>query len=749
MADQQITQTVFGDHNIFTGIGDINVVYQLPPVEAEDRRNLLILLRKVKQFWIEGVLEQSVYHEAMIQLGKETRPEMVQHPWEKVLELPDKTSRSLPPDKNIREVFKEAGRALLILGEPGSGKTITLLELAQELISIAENDPTQPIPIVLNLSTWSIQNPSIFDWLVGELSSKYQIPKRFGRPWVGNNRLLLLLDGLDEVDHNQRDRCVKAINEFVEQSGVPGIAVCSRLEEYLALPVYLKLSGAICLQPLTFDQINEYFDKVGSPLAALGALLPNDLILQELAQTPLMLNVMSLAYQDLPIEALSQGEFITVEGRRKNLFDTYIKRMFERKGKADSLYDSNRVIEWLTWLAKRMILHSETIFLMEELQPSWLRTRKQFWVYGLISRLFFGLIIGLAYELISGLISGRITTLIFWLISGLSAGLIIGLFNGLLFILTNESERKTSYAQTVEASIWHWLGTLRRTKLEPNFGLIYGLSYGLSVGIIIGIIVGLNVGWFEGMFVGLIGGWIFGIISGLTNRKESITSDIQTIEALNWSWEGVGDGCTYGMFGGMIVGSIFGFIGGTIFYLSMVFEQGTWGTGMDMILGMIMMIMLPHATGILCGAIGMIIGSIFGGLKSIIIEKKSLPNQGILWSIRNAVFGGLLGGLICGLSVWIILVKMEMLIDGTIFGLSIGILAGLLFYGGLDVIKHYTLRLILWWQGYTPLNYVRFLDYATKLIFLRKVGGGYIFIHRMLLEHFAAMGKEESGKEVT
>ncbi len=74
---------------------------------------------------------------------------------------------------------------------------------------------------------------------------------------------------------------------------------------------------------------------------------------------------------------------------------------------------------------------------------------------------------------------------------------------------------------------------------------------------------------------------------------------------------------------------------------------------------------------------------------------------------------------------------------------------GILVYGGLDVIKHYTLRLILWWKGYAPLNYVRFLDYATKLIFLRKVGGGYIFIHRMLMEHFAAMRKEESGPEVS
>ncbi|MDJ0904037.1 MAG: hypothetical protein QNJ55_35140 [Xenococcus sp. MO_188.B8] len=34
-------------------------------------------------------------------------------------------------------------------------------------------------------------------------------------------------------------------------------------------------------------------------------------------------------------------------------------------------------------------------------------------------------------------------------------------------------------------------------------------------------------------------------------------------------------------------------------------------------------------------------------------------------------------------------------------------------------------------------NYARFLDYASDRIFLQKVGGGYIFIHRLLLEHFA------------
>ncbi|NER99756.1 MAG: hypothetical protein F6J86_39110, partial [Symploca sp. SIO1B1] len=57
---------------------------------------------------------------------------------------------------------------------------------------------------------------------------------------------------------------------------------------------------------------------------------------------------------------------------------------------------------------------------------------------------------------------------------------------------------------------------------------------------------------------------------------------------------------------------------------------------------------------------------------------------------------------------------------------------------GIACMQHLSLRLVLYCNGYIPWNYARFLDYTTRLIFLQKVGGGYIFIHRLLLEHFAA-----------
>ena len=46
-------------------------------------------------------------------------------------------------------------------------------------------------------------------------------------------------------------------------------------------------------------------------------------------------------------------------------------------------------------------------------------------------------------------------------------------------------------------------------------------------------------------------------------------------------------------------------------------------------------------------------------------------------------------------------------------------------------------------MSYIPWNYAHFLDYCHERIFLRNVGGGYIFIHRMLLEHFANMTDED------
>ena len=74
--------------------------------------------------------------------------------------------------------------------------------------------------------------------------------------------------------------------------------------------------------------------------------------LQELAKSPLTLGVMSLAYRDLPTEELTDLSLTTVETRRKHLFDTYLERMFARRGHGSSTYTDEQTKAWLAWLAQ-------------------------------------------------------------------------------------------------------------------------------------------------------------------------------------------------------------------------------------------------------------------------------------------------------------------------------------------------------------------------------------------------------------
>jgi hypothetical protein len=164
--------------------------------------------------------------------------------------------------------------------------------------------------------------------------------------------------------------------------------------------------------------------------------------------------------------------------------------------------------------------------------------------------------------------------------------------------------------------------------------------------------------------------------------------------------------------------------------------------------------------------VGALIGLILGFKKEPEVERKTFPNQGIWRSTLNSAklfaISGTIGGIISALAWWIYHQHPEVIWwiyygnhprDGLIFVLTIGLMVGLLSSlvggdnSGLVSIQHFILRVILWKSDSTPWNYARFLDYATTRIFLQKVGGGYIFIHRLLLEHFALMSQPNNGSD--
>jgi eukaryotic-like serine/threonine-protein kinase len=261
-------------------------------------------LNKVKNFWVKGVLEKSLHEQILITLGMEERPDAIERPYELIVG-DEHQVQELPTGTTIVSVFDGigAGRTLLILGEPGSGKTNSLLQLARELIERAEQDVDCPIPVVFNLSSWTptrrqgkkIVSQSIAEWLVSELKTKYQVSEALATKWVQEQQLLLLLDGLDEVQREHRDACVNALNTF-QQTGTE-MVVCCRVRDYEALTSRLRSEMAIYIRPLTLPQVQTYLHQLGANLSGLNDLMLRDTALQELAQSPLLLNIMAFAYR--------------------------------------------------------------------------------------------------------------------------------------------------------------------------------------------------------------------------------------------------------------------------------------------------------------------------------------------------------------------------------------------------------------------------------------------------------------------
>ena len=153
----------------------------------------------MRTIWITGVLQPSLSHEVLIDLGLAERTAAVVRLLDLLVQRADGADRLLPPETHILDVFDTSDRTLLILGAPGAGKTTLLLELAEELLARATHDPDHPIPVVFLLSSWAARRRPLADWLVDALSEQYGVPRRMGQSWVDADEILPLLDGLDAV----------------------------------------------------------------------------------------------------------------------------------------------------------------------------------------------------------------------------------------------------------------------------------------------------------------------------------------------------------------------------------------------------------------------------------------------------------------------------------------------------------------------------------------------------------------------
>ncbi|MGK7928450.1 MAG: NACHT domain-containing NTPase, partial [Spirulina sp.] len=437
---------------------------------------------------IASRLRQSLHNQIFINLAKESQPQQVKRPWDYEVKVGSKDKEKLSSDTAIIAVFdrSDIGGRLLILGKPGSGKTTTMLDLAKELLERAQ-DPKEPIPVLFGLSSWASKPQSIPEWLVEELKSKYGVHADIGKKWLQEQKFLPLLDGLDEVKSDRQRACVEALNRWIagddEDYSSPGqFVVCSRIEEYEQLGTRLQMNGAICLTELSDRQIRVYLESVER--SHLWNLIDNNETLRDLVRAPLFLS-MIVFVDSKELQNLQESDDV-----QSLLIDLYIRRMLQRlesereelkrekkrrlsKEKRKRLnqrierlgsYSSRQMRLWLVWLAKQMEIEKQTEFLVEKMQPSWLRSKK-------LERSYRWQV-----PIIAGLGGGLIFGVNFWLIYTVIVGVIGVISVGVIGVITGQ----------------HPIGWLLESLMV---GRILGLNAALIVGVIVGVIVGLRFGF--------------------------------------------------------------------------------------------------------------------------------------------------------------------------------------------------------------------------------------------------------------
>jgi hypothetical protein len=157
-------------------------------------------------------------------------------------------------------------------------------------------------------------------------------------------------------------------------------------------------------------------------------------------------------------------------------------------------------------------------------------------------------------------------------------------------------------------------------------------------------------------------------------------------------------------------------------------------------------------SGLIVGIAAILTSMLKSGWSSNILPENqhTKPNEGISRSGRNALLGACffapIGGIASGLACAIGFGLIGQLPKWPVMGLALTLMFAIMFFvifvtahGGIAWIEHYTLRRYLRHAGSLPANSVRFLNSASDYALMRRIGGGYMFSHRLVLEHFARL----------
>lgn len=492
-------------------------------------------------------------------------------------------------DGEIAEVLLQrvpTGR-LVVLGAPGSGKTMLLVRMLLTLVE--QRSSGGAVPVLFSLSSWNPVEQELDDWLREQLIQDYEglresTPGSLERmncaqALLAHRLILPILDGFDEIPAAVRTAALDRINAALPLG--QGVVLSSRVQEYRealspvsSIPSKLAGAAGVELQPVEPEVAADYLrrDSGGEATAAaarwdpvLARLCRGETEVAQALSTPLMLFLARTIYNPRPgehsgllpnpAELCDTERFPTSSEIERHLFDAFIPAAYRphpdpRKRCRWQSADAQR---WLTFLGAH---------LEHRLRGT---TDLAWWQLRHATPLpLVGLVVGLASGLAGGLVAGFGAGIGIGFGSGLGTGILLGFGAGLPIRRVSGTGRGP--LSGLAGGLAGGLGGGLAAGLASQIGI--GLAVGPAGGIAAGLGVGLAVGPASGPRGGLVGGFVGGATAGLMSGlgpgvpsgivngigiglaaglTAALTGRSEPAQRLHWSPVGIAGGLAVGL----------------------------------------------------------------------------------------------------------------------------------------------------------------------------------------------------------
>ncbi|WP_433731795.1 NACHT domain-containing protein [Actinoplanes sp. CA-051413] len=306
------------------------------------------------------------------------RARLVMASWAAVRGAPD--AGELPLEgtyDRIADVFDhpDSPRRLVVLGEPGAGKSMLVLHLTLQLLHRrGEHDP---VPVLLPVAGWDPAQP-LDEWIAARLATDHRLlstaveapggtRRTLARELVARGMILPILDGLDEIGPSHHSRALTAISAAAGSGA--RFVLTSRTRAYERAvhdSTPLARTPVVELQPMTPDDAARYLtDGTDQPIPRWNPVLArlaagDDSPLAQTLSTPLMIWLARVVYQHRdsdPGELVTAGWATSRAGIEKHLLQQLVPAAYTaavggRPGR--TVAEADRARRRLTTLARHL-----------------------------------------------------------------------------------------------------------------------------------------------------------------------------------------------------------------------------------------------------------------------------------------------------------------------------------------------------------------------------------------------------------